>query len=372
MSAWLLAAVLARADTPPAPPPLPRDGRVSVPLPALLAAQPPRLDGGGALGRCVGEPVGLDAAMDGLEAAERALAYAQHDDALRALVQAEAALACVQGPIAANVASRAPFLRGIVAFQRGDLATARLAFRDAHGLRPGLPWDDDFSPDAQVVSDLARAELVTLARATVRIVPPADVVWLDGHLAADPRAPLSLTPGRHYLQLPATGWTPLVIDVPAGASSHTLLVPALAGPDTLAWLEEPAHAADLAALLGLALPSGTSVLADVRGRSFASRVGDSAWETVDLTPPPRHRGARVVTGVGGAAIVSGFALVIAGQAGARRAVEDGAAADTLADWRALEGAYETGRTLNRVGLAMLGGGVVVGGGAGAWIWWSDR
>jgi hypothetical protein len=359
--------LLSAAAAEPTVGPTSREGLVSLSLPALLGRQQPWLEGGGHLGRCAGAGQSLDAALDALQAAERAMAYLQHAEAERAFLDAEAALLCSAGPVAANIAARVPFLRGVEAALLGQGDEARAQFLAAHRIRPGIPWDENYPPEATLPFELARADAATEPALRLRLLPPPAEIWVDGRPADTRSEELLLGPGRHYIQVPAIGWLPLVVELPPQRDRPTdeplrLFLPALVEAETLTWFADEHRRSELDGLLRGAVAPGTRLVIDQGGESFSGSAGEARWEPIHLETPRPGRVWRVAAWSGLALALDGAMLAVVGQAGMAKSAAAAEHSDTPADYRQARGAFDAWRGLGVAGLWVTGGGVLLCGG----------
>jgi hypothetical protein len=157
------------------------------------------------------------------EAATRALDRLIELDpsgAERAASEAIAAAACADAPVPQRLLPDVHYLRGLARFSLGKREEARLDFEAALTLRPDLPADPNFDPDANTLFEAQRATVRGRKLARVGAYPPAGGAFrLDGN---DEDAVLGfkdVAPGLHIAQLRrGKAWETALFDVAPGAA----------------------------------------------------------------------------------------------------------------------------------------------------------
>ncbi|MBW2255790.1 MAG: hypothetical protein JRI25_14480, partial [Deltaproteobacteria bacterium] len=204
----------------------PPEELVATTLPDLLVGNPPLLVGGGALETCRREPATAAAFQEALSVAESSMAFMEYGQALGELEEAAQVLGCQTTPADPTSASRLHYLRGLSFFFAEVSEAARAAWVQAHRFHPGLKWDDNFSPDGQMVFEAARALVDADEPTTLTIVPtPSDgALWLDGRRVQLEAGALSIPGGKHLAQFGAERVTTVQLQLAPG-SSNTLIIP---------------------------------------------------------------------------------------------------------------------------------------------------
>ncbi len=337
--------------------------QVTLELSDLILEQAPALMGGGRLVPCTAEPQPLSALATHLDRAEDALPLLDLVVASDALDDAEQVLSCLEEAVAGSLAARVPYLRGMVAALGEDPEGAQAAFEAALVLRPSLAWDDTWAPDLRPPFEAARVAVEARRPAELALLPaPAPgMVWVDGRPTETTNGALTLSPGRHWLQLPGTPWRTWALEV-GEDDVLTLVVPGELGPEVAAWATDPARRSQLEPLLGLVVEPGTAVQVQAGKDRWRVETGAGNWEPVR---PSIHPG-RWVALVGGAVAAGSAVVATSSWLQARGAVSD---ADTAGDWndyREARTSYEQAAERYKaawigegVGLAVLGVGVAV-------------
>jgi hypothetical protein len=329
---------------------------VELPLQSALAGVEPQLASGGAVGTCGSEARDLEAVITATEAAEGAIAYFEWARAEERLRAAEEMLLCQEGPVAANVAARVPYLRGVLVFGQGDAEAAEQAFADALAIRPTMTWDTAFDAQAQALFDQARAE--TVEPVQLGLLPPAEGgVWVDGRDRGAEGAQLSLSPGVHYVQLPERDWFTVRVELRA---DDRLLLP-VGSPEAMApWVEHPELGPVLAELLTSEL--GPELALTVDGRTWLP--SEQGW--TELPPPPEEVASplpRWLALGGGALALSGGAVAAVAYAQHDRARQEALGASDWESYQASAARYElAAQTYSASRWVALGGAAVGGSG----------
>ncbi len=342
-------------------------------LSSLMADKAPQVVQTSTWKPCAGTPESQDRLRILLDKAESDVANLR-PAARGALDQAVAAMGCLRDPLDARVASRVYFLRGVDAVRAQNKAEALTSFRQALLFDVGLRWDAAFSPDVKVVFDEAVDTMVGEPQ-TARLVfaphPGDGSLWVDGREIALNRDEVVLAAGDHVVQVKR----PLEETVDTGrlvvgsSDVAVLVVPAAVTDEVLAWVDMPAQATRLGAVLSTALPAGSRVWIVPEDRTvWSGTVGGEYWRRLDAperTGNPLLVAGATTTGVGVAGAVAGAALALAargrvtGWDAPDRAVYDKAAST-----------YALGRVVGvgglgvaAAGVGLCGAAVAIGGGA---------
>jgi hypothetical protein len=336
------------------------DGEVRVvTLAQLLSGGQPSAVAGAVLVPCAGGPQSAVDVDNRAVKAARAIAYMDAADAEAQLAAADAGLACLDAPVPPALGARVHFLRGILAFDRGDVAGAATHFARARTFWPEMKWDPNYPPDARAVFEGAAPPEAAL---WLRLVPPpaSGKLWVDGREVPVAEAGVALAPGPHVVQLDDGGLATFAVDVqgPAGA----LVRPAATPPDALTWLRDPTLRPALSSVLAATIaPEETVYVAD-DGRLWRVHAGRDDWEELAEAAVPARvaRTRRVVggtlLGAGGAALVGGSLLAATSWAGVGEARDAAASAATREAYEDASARYD--RTL---GTVRAGGALGVGG-----------
>ena len=371
----------------------------------MTRSKPAIMLGGGRVESCFGAPATDDSVRSSLDRVERALSYMETDKAVAHIQVGEDAIRCLTEPADAQRIARLAFLKGFVAVDEGDEAGAKAAFELAHTVDRDMVWDEDFPPDAKPMFEAVREDVVNRAPRTVRLVPaPADgVVWVDGVRKVINDGLMSLTPGKHLVQIPGfkmtTVWVHLRGLEPAEANTKaqmdndtaegedpsetegaervsvenpdtqpTLIVPAAVPDEAVGWALVESKRPDLDLILSVLYDPDSMVYFSADGVLVAHPVRSTEW--VELTIPAGFgaggMASRLIAGrslmwTGVAALGGGAVLATTSWAQAGSAAR---AADTAGNWRAFdkeEGRYETASNMMNVARWTLLGGAVLGG-----------
>jgi hypothetical protein len=370
----------------------------------MTRSKPSLMLGGGRVESCFGAP-STDASMrSSLERVERALAYMETDKAVAHIQVGEDAIRCLSEPGDAQRIARLAFLKGFVAAEEGDEAAARVAFELAHSVDRNVVWDEDFPPDAKPMFEAVGKEVAERAPRTVRLVPqPSDgVVWIDGQRQVLTDGLMSLTPGKHLVQIPGFKMTTVWVHLraldpgeantvaqmdddtaesedptaeeetraesPPSAQYPTLIVPGAVPDEAVGWVTNPEQHADLDLVLSVLYDPDSMVYFSADGLLVAHPVGSAKW--VELTIPAGfgagRMASRLIAGRSmmwtGAAAVGGGALLATTswlQAGSAAR-----AAKSAPNWRSFdreEGNYANAANMMNISRWTLLGGVVFAG-----------
>lgn len=338
----------------------PSDGLRAVTLPELLVGRPPVVLGQGSVELCRVEPMAATAVAEASRRAESNVLYVEYDAAMADIEAATRALGCLKEHADPRVASRLYYLRGLIAWQRGDAAQARIDFRQAHVYDPALAWDANFPPSGKAPFEEAARDVA--ASSTVLLdwlpVPDGVRVLVDGVEVADPGAGVHVRPGEHLVQLVGASISTIRVRVEGGPA--TLFVPN-AVPESLAREVEAADAAPvLARVLAASTAPGQPVYVALPTGTWRGAAGEPAFERLATRDPHRGRrvAKRVLLGSGGAVFVAGGALAGASFLQATslaRAAPNG----TWDEYQAAVPRYERAKTRLTIGEAAAASGVVL-------------
>ena len=359
-------------------------------LTTLVSGDLPVVVGGATGSHCQGEP-GTNAAIKTLvEATESKVLFMEFESALVDLDSAVALERCLTEPLDAAVASRAHYLRAMVAVGTGDQGAAWPEFVQAANLKPDIAWDENFPPDGRTAFKGAVAAIKVGETQDFHLVPPpAAGLWVDG-VAQESAENVALKPGTHVLQLGTEGspLTTYVVDLPEETRA-AMLFPGQLEDDRADWASDGATRGRLEAVLAansqgaiayVSLPgqvlwqfdpgpwkwTALSGVSDEEIAALEASYSDSAASAGESSAAPLPTGtastggASLVTtgllyGGAGAAVVGG-ALAGLGYKGMSAALaempESGVASDDLIN--ELEGKYDAGKGKHVLGLALLG------------------
>lgn len=183
---------------------------------------------------CAAVPTANASVRDAVMRAEGAVSYQKWAQATADLAMAASALACLNEPAEASLASRLMFLQGITLAATGKTDEATAKFVHATFFQPSLAWDDTFSPDFRPAYDKAIADAPKRLTGNVVLGPGvagATTLWVDGRMATVTGDVLALPTGLHLVQILQPACATVMVSVSA---SHpvALLVP-LQTPDKL-------------------------------------------------------------------------------------------------------------------------------------------
>jgi hypothetical protein len=268
----------------------------------------------------------------------------------------EAALPCLDQKLDPARAARVYLLQGHVHFQLGHTDLARAAWRQAHLLYPGIPWDPDLPPAGIQPFERVRAELGS-GGATVRLVPDVGgAVTIDGRPVPVGAGRLAVVPGRHVLQFTVEKTSSLLVEIAPGAEV-SVIVGAVLDETLLGWPANRALWPDLDTVTSAAFGAGATVY--VRDDKRLYRGQNGSWEPLAARRSPL---AAILTWGGvGLAAGGGAALVVGG---VRKGMLEDDARDqdwTQGEWDAYyEGKEEWYSTPWIVGEALVASGVALG------------
>lgn len=120
-----------------------------------------------------------------------------------------AAQPCLSAPATAELLARVHFLEGVNQFDL-DQDKARDSFRLVHAIDPTCPWDDSYSPSAQMCFADAKLQVLGQHKVPIRLFVPAQAtIWLDGAPLDTVNGDPEVFPGRHLVQFRETTDGPL-------------------------------------------------------------------------------------------------------------------------------------------------------------------
>lgn len=228
--------------------------------------------------RCSPRP--LSALREGVENAQANLDRSA--EAMGALDLARLDLECLGEPVDPALAARIFYLRGFIAWRKGDNSSAESAFYRAFLFSPDLSWDVSLGgprPPAPFTNAAARAQAP--AAAWLRVVPdpaPGFSLRVDGQPRAAEDGRIPLQPGVHLVQVVADGVTAPPIVVPLnGAEERALVLPVALSERLLDQLDQPASRSALGVLLEAAWPSTVSYVS-APGGSWRYDPATKRWD----------------------------------------------------------------------------------------------
>ncbi|MDP6933477.1 MAG: hypothetical protein QGG40_11205 [Myxococcota bacterium] len=372
-----------------------RDELVATRLSELLLARPPVVVGAGSTEVCQGTPSAQSGIKAGLERADSSMAYFEFVSALAHLDTAEKAIGCLTEPVEPQVAARIYYLRGIIFQSQGKEAAARSAFLQAHLFQPDLTWDEVFPPDARPLFDEAGAQAVREVPVTLHVVPSPEpgALQVNGKAANAEGGKLVLAPGRHLVQLGTTSMTTFRVNL-EGGSGATLVVPAAIPPDAVTWVRDDARRPALSQTLAAVLGENVLVYVTVHEGVWKGATATDAWQELKApqplaevqptsepqagalaeAPAPSRSGGsgggRLLVVGGSGMTVGGLALTGFSYQRGKQAYRDVNNADGWYAYQQAESRFVgsqrrlyLGAALGTVGLASLGGGILLDGGA---------
>ena len=219
-------------------------------LTALVSGDLPVVVVGATVSHCEGDP-GTNAAIQALvEATESKVLFMEFESAKADLDKAVALERCLTEPLNAEFASRAHYLRAMVAVGSGDQGAAWPEFVQAANLKPDITWDENFPPDGRTAFKGAVAAIKVGETKDFHLVPPQTTqLWVDGVVQADAEK-VALKPGAHVLQLGTEGspLTTYVLDLPEETRA-AMLFPGQLEDDRADWASDGATRGRLEAVL---------------------------------------------------------------------------------------------------------------------------
>jgi hypothetical protein len=330
------------------------------------------------LDACPGEPAGLDELSQTLERAEGLMMDLDYGEAQVLLEDLDARLCAATDPLPAAMASRVPFLLGMVLAFRGDDDRARQQFLAAVERQPDLAWDTNFPPDPQQLFLTAATDAVRGVDSTLVLgaAPGGAEAWIDGNPLPIDGEGLPLRGERHLLQLRETDGTVRGAILVVGASGGLSVVSV---DDVTEVLDREPRAARaqraFQALAATALQRGYGEVLLLQSATAATVWHfdeiDHTWSEVSLVLEQQlTRGRRLqaagsaMLGVGGAIAVVGGVIAGSSAGRGREVVEsmtgaNGEISAGLYDLHIEE--YEGHRRDVTAGWVMLGVGAAVAG-----------
>lgn len=299
------------------------------------------------------EPSSVETLVD---EAEAKAAYLEAGALDLVVTRLDAALPCLDRALEPARAARIYLLQGHVHFQLGHLEQARAAWRLAHLLSPGIPWDPDLPPAGIQPFERVRAEL-GVGGATLRLIPDVGgAVTLDGRPFPLGAGRLAVPPGRHVLQYIGGKTRSLLVDIAPG-TDVSVVVGASLDDSLLAWPADRERWPDLDTVTSAAFSPGATVY--VRDDKRLYRGQNGAWEPLAARRSPL---AAILTWSGvGLAAGGGAALVVGGVRKGILEEEARSGSWTQGTWAARYAERESWyATPWIVGEALVAGGVAVG------------
>jgi hypothetical protein len=311
-------------------------------LTALVSGDLPVVVGGATVSYCEGDP-GSNAAIKALvEATESKVLFMEFESAKMDLDMARDLERCLTEPLDAAVASRAHYLRAMVAVGSGDPGAAWPEFLQAVNLKPDITWDENFPPDGRTAFKGAVAAIKVGETQDFHLVPPPEIgLWVDGIVQGNAEK-VALKPGAHVLQLGTEGspLTTYVVDLPEETRA-AMLFPGKLEDDRADWAGDGATRGRLEAVLA-ANSQGAIAYVSLPGQVLW-QFDPGPWKWTDLSGVSDEEIAALDAS---AAAANGTP---AGDAAAEAAVTpgtDGAAGNSL---------VTTGLLYGGAGVAVLGG-----------------
>ncbi len=281
---------------------------------------------------CSSSPATMKQVEQSLDAAEGALLYMEDAQAARLLDVADRALGCLGEPVAAPVAARVAYARGLVAYRAGFEALAAQSFVLARALDPDLAWDEDQSPKARPLWEASHAP------------PEVEVAILPGHATVNGRPhDGSLPVGRHLLQVEErTGWLEVF-------GPGRLVLPWTLSEEHLVPFDAEAQS------LLFELTVGDNVVVRSEGQLWHPVGG--GW--APAAPREREVWAPAMGGAGLGVAAVGLGLWLGGASGVDGAVERAGSAETWEDFHRAAQDAENAATMGRTGQILAVGGLAV-------------
>ncbi len=230
--------------------------------------------------------------------------YVRLEEAAARLPEVDAILGCLSEPADPAQQARISFLAGVLHAQRGAPESADAAFRMALAFDPELIWDARLSPRlGQERFDALAAQAPEPVTLHLFPATPDLSLRVDGRAVPTGTEQLSLSPGRHLVQLEqdriTSGW--LTLDEAEG----TLVLPSVANEP--AWLDDPEGRDRIARVLTLVHEPGTRLYL-VGDEVWFGEVGGTQWSLVLPPEPPPPTSIRALTWGGvGVGVLGGVA-----------------------------------------------------------------
>ncbi len=194
-----------------------RTSVVPVRLVDLRDGAGPRVIGGALVPACMGPPVNNNTIREQVSRGEALYNAAEFDRGLAEARAATGGLWCLSEAAEASLAARAFVLLGVLQLELKNEAAARESFAVAAQFQPSGPaFDGRFRSSHRAVLDSVTAEVSSAPPARMRIGPGGSAgLWIDGR-APSGADELTLSRGRHLVQLLQPGVVSLVIEVGSG------------------------------------------------------------------------------------------------------------------------------------------------------------
>jgi hypothetical protein len=247
-----------------------------------LLATPPQVLGAASLRRCAREPSAPSAVEAEFGRAEAAYSASDDGAAMDHLDLALALAGCLPSIVEPAILARVFLLRGAVASEQGDVATASHELRSAVALVPDVAWPMGWGPEGAA---LLAAEQADLSTYSLSVVPPPATSgpWIDGRAVASTQP---LGAGLHLAQYAGTSgirsaW------LTVGGDARFVLPGSFRRP-VLELMVDPAGRAAVEALLEATIPEfQAAYVAHGGGLWLVTRepAGLVTAELVPIVPP---------------------------------------------------------------------------------------
>ena len=313
--------------------------------------------GDGAIVPCGTAPLAPADIRLAIDTADQAVVEGDKKTARAQLDIAEAGLACLTEPVIAGDAGQIPFLRGVLAYQEGDLIVATGLFRQAHIYDDTIAWDPRFPSAARVTFDSAQP---TAPFELIVVPAPSAPISVDG------RPTTLVPPGSHVVQI---GTSPVTTIAVQTRGTTTIVIPGLIDEGLAARVADPDVRVQLDRLFDAAAVHEDIYIA-VAGDTWSRTAGGWAQlgkpaEPVKPPKPPKEHTALdpapilanagfVVVGLG--VVATGVGFPMAHHQAKQADLSKGA---TLDDYNAHIGPFHTWRSVTYGGYALVGVGAAL-------------
>jgi hypothetical protein len=242
-----------------------------------VAALPFLAVGGAEITVCEGTGV-VDPAdlLTKLVAAERALDYAEFGDAQTALDRFFADMRCLREPMETDKISRGFFIRALVSLGLGDETKALSAFEDAIAMSPDLVWDPNYPPSGVPFFDQAKTQRSATPQATLRVIPQASRVHVDGAQRSKSEAAIAVGAGTHLVQIERERLWGFSIDLGAGQNAVVLQTAALL-KEASSMVERAENRAHLAAIFAVIFDAEDKVAIRDKNGTWLWSADTDSW-----------------------------------------------------------------------------------------------
>ncbi|MEZ4315978.1 MAG: hypothetical protein R3F61_00670 [Myxococcota bacterium] len=259
---------------------------------------------GGELRACQGAPVHRAWFEERLQEASDSVRFFDSDRAMGALTEIEDALPCADETLSRDLVGRAFFLKGMVEYTVGAEADAAQSYADARSMDRLMRFDTSMSPDSRDAFEDATPDSTAV---WIEIRPKPDRVWLDGEQVTYGDQGFQVARGRHHVTVESSATTSADIRVEEGGA---LLLPRMIGDRLVAEIDQPRRRAAFLQMIAYA-GQERAYLSDIEHVWIAEKNKNSVKELGVEEAPEKEPGRRGRYTPAGLAVAGG-GLVVGG------------------------------------------------------------